>query len=145
MKLSIKIIFIKCDQIHSFLRIWSHLLKKSLMENFIFCAVRGILNENHYPVNIYLLKVINRNTRKSEKIFWLPRVDIRFLFSWHWTLNRRLKVAEVIANHTVHRSLINGSIIIDIIKSLESDSQLTFTCSKSTIGTLEKGVKYVQN
>ena len=29
----------KCDQIRSFLRIWSHLLKKSLMENFIFCAV----------------------------------------------------------------------------------------------------------
>ena len=24
----------------SFLRIWSHLLKKSVMENFIFCAVR---------------------------------------------------------------------------------------------------------
>ena len=31
--------FNKCDQICSFLRIWSHLLKKSLMENFIFCAV----------------------------------------------------------------------------------------------------------
>ena len=31
--------FIKCDQIHSFLQIWSHLLKKSLMENFIFCAL----------------------------------------------------------------------------------------------------------
>ena len=29
----------KCDQIRSFLRIWSHFLKKSLMENFIFCAV----------------------------------------------------------------------------------------------------------
>ena len=29
----------KWDQIRSFLRIWSHLLKKSLMENFIFCAV----------------------------------------------------------------------------------------------------------
>ena len=26
----------KRDQIHNFLRIWSHLLKKSLMENFIF-------------------------------------------------------------------------------------------------------------
>ena len=24
---------------YSFLRIWSHLLKKSVMENFIFCAV----------------------------------------------------------------------------------------------------------
>ena len=31
--------FSKCDQIRSFLRIWSHLLKKSLMENFIFYAV----------------------------------------------------------------------------------------------------------
>ena len=39
MKFSIKDFFSKCDQIHSFLRIWSHLLKKSLMENFIFYAV----------------------------------------------------------------------------------------------------------
>ena len=40
MKFSIKDFLSKCDQI-SFLRIWSHLLKKSLMENFIFCAVFG--------------------------------------------------------------------------------------------------------
>ena len=39
-KFSIMYFFSKCDQIHSFLRIWSHLLKKSLMENFIFCAVK---------------------------------------------------------------------------------------------------------
>ena len=39
MKISIKDFFSKCDQIGSFLRIWSHLLKKSLMESFIFCAV----------------------------------------------------------------------------------------------------------
>ena len=41
MNLSIKDFFSKCDQIRSFLRIWSHLLKKSLMEKFIFCAVAG--------------------------------------------------------------------------------------------------------
>ena len=35
MKLSIKDFFSKCDQIRRKLRIWSHLLKKSLMENFI--------------------------------------------------------------------------------------------------------------
>ena len=29
----------KCDQIRRKLRIWSHLLKKSFMENFIFGAV----------------------------------------------------------------------------------------------------------
>ena len=39
MKFSIKDFFSKCDQIRSVLRIWSHLLKKSLMENFIFCPV----------------------------------------------------------------------------------------------------------
>ena len=40
MKFSNKDFFSKCYQwIRSFLRIWSHLLKKSLMENFIFCAV----------------------------------------------------------------------------------------------------------
>ena len=39
MKSSIKDFFSKCDQICSFLRIWSYLRKKSLMENFIFCAV----------------------------------------------------------------------------------------------------------
>ena len=38
MKFSIKDFFSKCDQIRSFLRTCSHLLKKSLMENFIFCA-----------------------------------------------------------------------------------------------------------
>ena len=39
MKFFIKDFFSKSDRIRRKLRIWSHLLKKSLMENFIFCAV----------------------------------------------------------------------------------------------------------
>ena len=35
-KFSIKDFFSKCDQIRSFLRIWSHLLKKSSVEKFIY-------------------------------------------------------------------------------------------------------------
>ena len=35
----IKDFFSKCDQIRRLMRIWSNILKKSLMENFIFCAV----------------------------------------------------------------------------------------------------------
>ena len=34
----VKEFFSKCDQIRRFLRIWSHLLTKSLVGNFIFCA-----------------------------------------------------------------------------------------------------------
>ena len=46
MKFSIKDFFSKCDQIRNFLRIWSYLLKKSLMEKFIFlvqCLQKHIL------------------------------------------------------------------------------------------------------
>ena len=39
MKFSINDFFSKRDQIRCFLRIWSHLLKKSLMEKFVFCTV----------------------------------------------------------------------------------------------------------
>ena len=39
MTFSIKNFFSKCDQIRRKLQIWSHLLKKSLMKNVIFCAV----------------------------------------------------------------------------------------------------------
>ena len=40
MKFSIKDFFSECEQIRRKLRIWSHLLKKSLMGNFIFCVVK---------------------------------------------------------------------------------------------------------
>ena len=39
MKFSIQNIFSKCDQIRKKLRIWSHLRKKSLIEDLVFCAV----------------------------------------------------------------------------------------------------------
>ena len=47
MKFSIEDSFSKCDQIRSFMRIWSYLLKKFLMENFIFCAVLNSWLDNH--------------------------------------------------------------------------------------------------
>ena len=40
MKFLIKDFFSKYDQIRWKLRIWSHLLKKSLIENFFFCAMK---------------------------------------------------------------------------------------------------------
>ena len=39
MKFPIRKFFSKCGQISSVLRIWSHLLKKSFIENFTFCSV----------------------------------------------------------------------------------------------------------
>ena len=42
MKFSVQDSFNKYEEICSFLRIWSHLLKKSLMKNFSFCAVKMV-------------------------------------------------------------------------------------------------------
>ena len=40
MKFSVKVFFSYCDQIRIFLLLWSLLLKKSLMENFVISAVK---------------------------------------------------------------------------------------------------------
>ena len=46
LKFSIMNFFSKCDQIHRILWVWLYLLKKSSMENFIFCAVIQRSTEN---------------------------------------------------------------------------------------------------
>ena len=46
MKFFINVFFSKCDQIPSLLRIWLHLLKKSLIGKFIFCAVSSTIDYN---------------------------------------------------------------------------------------------------
>ena len=57
MKFSIKDFFGKCDQIRRKLRIWSHLLKNSLMENFIFCVVAWIYKKCYVKGKIYQLTI----------------------------------------------------------------------------------------
>ena len=59
MKFSIKDFFSECDQIRRKLRIWSHLLKKSFMANFIFCAVNK--STKMFPGDskyIHILKIL---------------------------------------------------------------------------------------
>ena len=54
MKISIEDFFIKYAQIRRKLRIWSHLLKKSLMKIFIFCAVTVVSMEGRVLPGSYL-------------------------------------------------------------------------------------------
>ena len=58
--------FSKYDQIRSFLRIWSHLLKKTLTENSIFCAV-VVLVFLLSPLNIF--HTFRVSITDLEKIF----------------------------------------------------------------------------
>ena len=71
MKFSIKNIFSKYDQIRRKLQIWSHLLKKSLMENLIFCAMKlmklpaaytlNIKNRSHKASALQIKEMLQRN------------------------------------------------------------------------------------
>ena len=65
MKFSIKDFFSKCDQIRSFLRIWSHLLKKSFMENFTFNAVFVV---NFQPISHIFLMLLLLTFKKLRFI-----------------------------------------------------------------------------
>ena len=82
MKFSIKGFFRKCDQIRSFLRIWSCLLKKYFKENFIFCAV--VLKESYSQIlNISVVFKhfhVFRNIIKFKSTTDLRRSGWRFTF-----------------------------------------------------------------
>ena len=65
MTFSIRDFFSKCDQIRRKIRNWSHLLKKSLMENFIFCAV-SIADIEH--ISYYLLPIMHMINKINSRI-----------------------------------------------------------------------------
>ena len=58
-KLSIKDFFSKCEQIDTKLWICSHLPKKSLMERFLFCAVKKERSEMEDEEKILHFKLLD--------------------------------------------------------------------------------------
>ena len=60
MKFSITDFFSKCDQIRSFLRIWSLLLKKSLMKNFIFLRSVSLGNGHNFMISLLMTVILLR-------------------------------------------------------------------------------------
>ena len=82
MKFSIKNFINKCDQIHRKPRIWSHLLKKFLIENFIFCAVS---KADCQPKRYYRNESNVRTEYEQNSVFWQQEPK---------------KVPEILPNHT---------------------------------------------
>ena len=79
-KFSIKNFVSKCDQIRSSMRIWSHLLKKSLMKIFIFCAELLLPSESFFILRIY-------NIWPSDLSSWQNPANTNMCFYWlHFTL-----------------------------------------------------------
>ena len=99
MKFSIKDFFSNCDQIRSFLRIWSQLLKKSLMENFIFGAVFYLfVARYHTPIHhVFVARkkgILNHSYQGGLNKYFLYRTSLFLLkglckyYNPHHNLNR---------------------------------------------------------
>ena len=72
----------KCDQIHNLLRVWSHLLKKSIIENFILLQWSGFKNISITAFS--RLKVLNCGTlvkkicSRQNKPFQMQPLEVLF-------------------------------------------------------------------
>ena len=75
----------KCDQIGTFLPIWSHLLKKSLMEIFISCAVSELYFSKF--VGESRMALVSREIVSSVfKVLFQNNYDPS-LYSLFWSIN----------------------------------------------------------
>ena len=94
MKFFIKDFFRKCDQIRSFRRIRSHLLKKSLMWNFIFCAV----NNTFWNTFLFLKTPSNFINPSTEEFFiWGTLIKFPVIYSNHISdINQNAKFKSLV-------------------------------------------------
>ena len=86
MKFRIKDLSSKCDQIRMKLRIWSHLLKKSLMKNFIFVQSCLTLETKYVddPLRFFVTKsILEKQCNLRKPSFWCY-LDIKSIL---WNVN----------------------------------------------------------
>ena len=105
MNLSIKDFVSKCNQIRTFVWIWSHLLKKSLMKNFIFCTVMisfCLLLPSSSSGNNKIVEIKTRwqTTKTAQKLkFSIKDFSVNVTKS---AANGRKKKSEEILNGKLH-------------------------------------------
>ena len=76
MKFSIMDFFSNCDQVPNFQRIWSHLLKKTLMKSFTFCVVIKTLDWSPGGTVLFHREMMRSGSYNTE----FTRKDPRGLF-----------------------------------------------------------------
>ena len=85
MKFSIKDFFSKCDQIAVSCGFWSHLLKKSLMENFIFSSmlpwIWSLFNFFTFPSNSFHNFFLLFSLVLRFLGFFMNSYKLKFIFS----------------------------------------------------------------
>ena len=125
MKFPMKDFFSKSDRIRRKLRIWSHLLKKSLMKNFIFCAV---ITRHHLIASLQMetgnsldqTGNISYTIRFQYAMYFCKSNDLirwKHSIKYHWCLCKKLLVNV----YSLHKN--------DMLAKTFYAVVLTFCCS----------------
>ena len=107
-KFFIKNFFSKCDQICRFRRIWSHLLKKYSLENFIFCAVIPENAGQRKPIFCHILCNVSSDD-----------FDVFHLFNFYWDFKVRVGLNVIFFSISVLYAIYFSYILSNI--SLENN------------------------
>ena len=105
LKFSVKDFLSKCEQIRSFLGIWSHLLKKSFMESFIFFC--SVLLFKKYCISPKMQKQIKWRDVQASVIFVALKI---FSFSetfWQTIFEITRNVSSKIKLWAVYKNFVN--------------------------------------
>ena len=106
-KFFIKDFFSKCDQIRRKLRIWSHLLRKSLMENFI-CLCSRSKGLKLQKVQGYLLKSIGTISNVTNNLLG-QKINKK------WTADEIRKIVDTL----IHGYIDSIAILNSVNKNIE--------------------------
>ena len=119
MKFSIKNFLSKWDQILSFLPIWSHLLKKSLSEILIFCAVSGS-KDCHCFFNLHCMSILGRHSYKCYfSVQFKSQVARVTIYNFFLQVNaRQPRLPLVIGQFFRAKALEHGAVVGAVIKVL---------------------------
>ena len=121
MKFSIKDFLSKCDQIRRKLQIWSHLLKKSLMENIIFCETCNVIKKRlqHRCFPVKLTKFFRTPVNDSFCSFH-PDLDL--------SVNKSNVITKLLNNiwRNYRHSFLSNGYALDTLGLLKKFSTQTF-------------------
>ena len=118
MKFSVKDFLSKCDNIRSFLRIWSHLLKKSLMEMFIFFAILVLYNFFYYISNMSEKTYYQRNREvilNRAKYYYDTAQKMKFCIKDFFSKCDKIRSFLLIWLHLLKKSLMEIFIFFAIL------------------------------
>ena len=109
------------------------------------------------------LQGCNQGFFRAGKLFWIRPLRQKFNYStwkkgavgkifyaklrhfFQFSINGRRDLPPMLVASFVYTLLTNFMPLASFYTYQKMVTQLTFTCSKSTVETIEKGVKYVQN